>query len=74
MLKQDLKSPGNVAMILTGIGLIVFASSCFTNVPFVGTVFLVPGDTIMNARLADPFLRYAFFLFGGAFTAFGIFR
>ena len=74
MLKQNLTSPGNILMLLAGISLIVFASSCFTNVPFLGTVFLVPGDNILNARLADPMLRYALFLFGGAFTAFGVFR
>lgn len=65
MLKQDLTSPGNLVMLVAGVALIVFASSCFTNVPFLGTVFLVPGDNILNAKLADPMLRYALFLLEG---------
>jgi len=64
---------GNIIMILIGIGMIVFASSCFKDIPLIGTVYLMPGDNILNAKIADPKLRYALFLAGGVFTAFGIF-
>lgn len=63
---------GKITMILTGIGLILVASTCFKEVPLIGTVFLVPGDSIMKARMADPLFRYALFAIGGLFTAYGI--
>ncbi len=59
-------------MILTGIGIILFASTCFKDVPVIGTVFVMPGDNITNAKMADPFVRYALFVIGGMFTAYGI--
>ncbi len=65
-------SYGRITMILVGIGMIVIASTCFKEVPLIGTVFLVPGDSIVKARMADPLFRYALFLMGGLFTAFGI--
>ncbi len=63
---------GKITMILIGIGTILFASACFKNVPLVGTVFLMPGDNIMKAQVADPVVRYALFLIGGLFIAYGI--
>ncbi len=61
-----------ITMILIGIGTILFASMCFKDVPLMGTVFLIPGDNIMKAQMADPTVRYALFLIGGMFTAYGI--
>lgn len=63
----------SIATVSIGIALIVLASSCFKDIPFIGTVFLIPGDNIMNAKMANPLLRHALFLIGGAFTALGIF-
>ncbi|HEY6873561.1 MAG TPA: hypothetical protein VI298_12640 [Geobacteraceae bacterium] len=63
---------GKITMMLTGIGMILIASTCFREVPLIGTVFLVPGDNIMKAKMADPLFRYALFLIGGLFTAYGI--
>lgn len=63
----------SIIMILIGIGMIVFNSTCFKDVPFKGTVFMVPGENIVNAKMADPMLRYALVVIGGFFTAFGIF-
>ncbi len=63
---------GRIMMILIGIGIILFAWTCFRNVPLVGTVFLVPGDSILKAKMTDPLIRYALFLIGGLFTAYGI--
>ncbi len=60
-----------ILTILTGIGLIVFAAMCFKDVPLIGTVFLMPGDNILEAQMTDPFVRYALFLIGGLFTAYG---
>lgn len=64
---------GNIIMVLIGISMIVFASTCFKDVPLIGTVFLMPGENVMNAKMANPILRYALFLIGAIFTAFGIF-
>ena len=64
---------GNITMALVGIGMIVFASTCFKDIPLIGTVFLIPGDNIFHAKMADPLLRYAIFLIGGAFIVFGSF-
>ncbi len=59
-------------MAVTGIGMIVFAATCFSNVPLMGTVFLIPGENIMQAEIADPVFRYALFLVGGLLTAYGV--
>lgn len=61
-----------MTMMLAGIGLILFASFCFREVPLAGTVFVMPGESLMNARRIDPVLRYALFLLGGLFSAQGI--
>ena len=63
---------GSVTIIVIGIGMIVVALTCFKDVPFIGTVFLMPGENIMKAKMADPVVRYALFLIGGLLTAFGI--
>ena len=63
---------GKTMMILTGIGMILCASTCFKEVPLIGTVFLIPGDSIFKARMTDPLVRYALFLIGGLFTAYGV--
>lgn len=63
---------GKTMMILTGIGMILCASTCFKEVPLIGTVFLIPGDSIFKAKMTDPLVRYALFLIGGLFTAYGI--
>ena len=63
---------GKITMILVGIGMITVASTCFKDVPFIGTVFLMPGENILQTRMADPVLRYALFLIGGLFTAYGV--
>ncbi len=63
---------GKITMILIGIGAILFASTCFKDVPLIGTVFLLPGDNITMAQVADPVVRYALFLTGGLFVAYGI--
>lgn len=61
-----------IAMMLAGIGMILFASFCFREVPLIGTVFVMPGESVMNARRVDPVLRYALFLLGGLFAAQGV--
>lgn len=71
--RKRMSSTGNVVMALTGVGLIAFAASCFTEVPLIGTVFLMPGDKIFNARVVDPGLRHVLFLTGGIFAAAGVF-
>lgn len=63
---------GKITMISVGIGMILVASTCFKDVPLVGTVFLMPGENIMKAKMADPALRYALFLIGGLFAAYGV--
>ncbi len=63
---------GRITMILLGIGMIVCAATCFKNVPLIGTVFLIPGDSIFKARMVDPLIRYGLFVIGGLFTAYGI--
>ncbi len=63
---------GKIAMILMGIGMIVFASTCFKEVPIIGTVLVMPGEDVMDARMIDPVFRDALFLLGGMFTAYGI--
>ncbi len=63
---------GKTAMMLMGIGMIVFAWMFFKDVPFMGTVFLLPGEDIMNAQMADPVVRDVLFLVGGVLTAYGI--
>ncbi len=61
-----------VTMMLAGVGMILFASFCFREVPLVGTVFVMPGESLTNARRIDPVLRYALFLLGGLFSAQGV--
>jgi hypothetical protein len=63
---------GKMAMLLIGTGMIVVAATCFKDVPLIGTVFLMPGDSMMEAKMADPLFRDALFLLGGMFTAYGI--
>ena len=63
----------NILTILIGVGIIVFASMCFTSVPFIGTVFALPGDNIMNAKIVNPAIRIFAFLLGGAFAIMGVF-
>jgi hypothetical protein len=63
----------NILTILIGVGIIVFAAMCFTAVPFIGTVFVLPGDNIMNAKMVNPALRIIAFLLGGAFALMGVF-
>ena len=61
-----------IVMILTGAGMIVVASTCFKEIPLLGTVFLIPGDSIFQAKVADPIVRYALFLIGGLLAAYGL--
>ncbi len=63
---------GKITMIVIGIGIILFASTCFKDVPLIGTVFLMPGDNILLAQSVDPFVRNALFVLGGMFAAYGI--
>ena len=63
----------NILTVLIGVGIIVFASMCFTDVPFVGTIFVLPGDNIMNAQMVSPALRIVAFFLGGAFAIMGVF-
>lgn len=60
-------------MALAGMALIVFASRCFTELPLIGTVFLMPGDRVIDAKLVDPGLRHVLFLAGGVLAAAGVF-
>lgn len=71
--RRRMSSIENAMIALAGVGLIAFASSCFTEVPLIGTVFLMPGDKIINARMVDPGLRHVLFLTGGVLAAAGVF-
>jgi hypothetical protein len=63
---------GIIAITMAGVAMTVFAWTCFRDVPFIGTVFLVPGESILHARKADPILRYVLLMAGCLFTAFGL--
>jgi len=63
----------SIFMILIGIVTLIFAYSCFTDIPFIGTVFLIPGDNVLNARAASPMFRIGLFLIGLALVLLGIF-
>jgi hypothetical protein len=66
------KAMGNILMTLIGIGMIVPAYTCFKDVPFIGTVFLMPGESILHAKIVDPMVRHALFMVGTIFAASGI--
>ena len=63
---------GNIIMTLIGIGMIASAYTCFKDVPFIGTLFLMPYENILNARIVDPMVRHALFMVGTIFAASGI--
>lgn len=69
---SDLGRVAMISLILAGIGMILFAATCFEDIPLIGTVFRLPGDSIFQAKMTDPLYRYAIFLIGGICAAFGI--
>jgi hypothetical protein len=53
--------------------ILLFAANCFTSVPILGTIFLMPWDDIRYAQVANPAIRIVAFLIGGIFVIMGVF-
>lgn len=64
---------GNLVLILVGAGIVLFAYICFQEVPVVGTVFMVPGDGIENAKMSNLFVRYGLMSLGIGLVVYGIY-
>ena len=67
------KKFSGAANIVIGCAVLLFAVTCFKDVPFIGTVFVLPGENIMNAKMANPAIKMILMLVGAALSAIGIY-